>query len=73
LNNSALYMNNLLILYLNNSLIVARSAEEGLATLTGKGPEVEACRGFVTHPALLVLQGVDRAQLKRKVRVSRKK
>jgi hypothetical protein len=50
--------------YLNNSLVIAGPPEEGFAALAGEGAEMKPCSWFVTNPALLVLQRVDRTQLK---------
>ena len=49
---------------LYDGLVVAGSAEERLASLACEGPEVEACRWFLTYPTLLVLQRVYGLQLK---------
>ena len=45
-------------------LIVAEAAKERLAALAGESPKVEASRLLLAHSTQLVLQGVDRVDLK---------
>ena len=49
---------------LNHCLVVATSTEEALAAFAGECTKVEAGGRLVAHAALLVLQGIDRVELK---------
>jgi hypothetical protein len=49
----------------NRRLVVAKAAEEGLAALAGEGAEVEAGGLLLAHAAQLILQRVNRVDLKR--------